>query len=557
MADSTEVPIHSGPKKEGKKEKKEKKENKQGGKQQSQGEKAGAKPGANQTGITVSKDINFSDWYTEVVTKCELVEYYTEISGFYILRPGAMFIWNEIRDWFSARTKAMGVQETSFPMFLSATSLEKEKEHVEGFAPELAWVTKAGDKDLEVPVAVRPTSEAVMYPYYAKWIRSHRDLPLRLQQWNSVVRWEAKQTTPFLRAREFLWQEGHTAHLTEELAAEEVLQILELYAGVYEQLLAVPVVRGKKTENEKFAGGYWTSTCEGFIPSTGRGIQGATSHALGQNFSKMFGITVEDPAKKGEHIHVWQNSWGLSTRVIGVMVMIHGDDKGLVLPPRIAPVQVVIIPVGLTAKTTQEARDDLLKQVEDMAATLKAADVRVEIDDRDGYTPGFKFAEWELKGVPVRLEFGPKDAAKSVASYSRRDTGEKGTISLGEITKEVPALLEQIYKDMYTKAEANFASHRLILKDWAEVVPALNAKNVVIIPFCEEPACEERIKETTKSDKEQRELGPDGKPLPSMGMKSLCIPFEQPEGLVAGETKCLNPECGKNAKSWVMFGRSY
>lgn len=222
-----------------------------------------------------------------------------------------MYIWNEIRAWFQERIAAMGVEETSFPMFLSSKSLEKEKEHVEGFAPELAWVTKAGDKDLEIPVAVRPTSEAVMYPYYAKWIRSHRDLPLRLNQWNSVVRWEAKQTTPFLRAREFLWQEGHTAHLTEQLAETEVLQILDLYAGVYEQLLAVPVVKGRKTEAEKFAGGYWTSTCEGYIPTNGRGIQGATSHALGQNFSKMFEITVEDHDKN--KVHVWQNSWYVLT----------------------------------------------------------------------------------------------------------------------------------------------------------------------------------------------------------------------------------------------------
>ncbi|KAK4162157.1 hypothetical protein QBC43DRAFT_322487 [Cladorrhinum sp. PSN259] len=510
----------------------------------------------NLNGISVSKDVNFSQWYQEVVTKCELVEYYTEISGFYILRPAAMHIWGEIRDWFSERTKAMGVEETSFPLFLSATSLEKEKAHVEGFAPELAWVTKAGDKDLDVPVAVRPTSEAVMYPYYAKWIRSHRDLPLKLQQWCSVVRWEAKQTTPFLRAREFLWQEGHTAHLTEQLAEKEVLQILELYAGVYEQLLAVPVVRGKKTENEKFAGGYWTSTCEAFIPTNGRGIQGATSHALGQNFSKMFDITVEDPNKKGEHLHVWQNSWGLSTRVIGVMVMIHGDDKGLVLPPRVARIQVVVIPVGITAKTKPEVRENLTTKVNELAASLRSAKIRTEIDEREGYTPGFKFADWEMKGVPLRLEFGPKDAEKQVVSYARRDNGAKGTIPLDEVATQVPVLLEQIQKDMYDKAEKSFSSHRLVLNEWEKVVPSLNDKNVVIIPFCEEPKCEDEIKDKTKSD-EPRELGPDGKPQPSMGMKSLCIPFEQPEGLVPGETKCLNPSCGRNAKSWVMFGRSY
>lgn len=414
----------------------------------------------------------------------------------------------------------------------------------------------SGDKDLEVPVAVRPTSEAVMYPYYSKWIRSHRDLPLRLNQWNSVVRWEAKQTTPFLRTREFLWQEGHTAHLTEELAGKEVLEILELYAGVYEQLLAVPVVRGRKTENEKFAGGYYTTTVEGYIPSNGRGIQGATSHALGQNFSKMFDITVEDPAKQGSHINVWQNSWGLSTRVIGVMVMIHGDDKGLVLPPRVAKIQSVIIPVGINKNTTPEAREKHEDQVAEIRATLKKAGVRVESDWREGYTPAWKFNDWELRGVPLRLEFGPKDAAKEVVSYARRDTGEKGSIPLSELTTKVPELLETIQKDMYNKAEVAFREHRIQITNWDEVLPALDNKNVVLIPFCGEPKCEDRIKELTTRTDDQPDV-PENQKAATMGMKSLCVPFEQPEGIVAGETKCLNPECERNADKWTMFGRSY
>ncbi|KAK4442162.1 hypothetical protein QBC34DRAFT_419145 [Podospora aff. communis PSN243] len=508
-------------------------------------------------GITVSKSENFSQWYQEVVLKAELIEYYTEISGFFIMRPATMHIWNTIRKWFQERIEGLGVEETNFPMFLSQKSLEKEKDHVEGFAPELAWVTKAGDKDLEVPVAVRPTSEAVMYPYYSKWIRSHRDLPLRLNQWNSVVRWEAKQTTPFLRAREFMWQEGHTAHLTEALAGEEVLQILEFYAGVYEQLLAVPVVRGKKTEAEKFAGGYYTTTVEGYIPSNGRGIQGATSHCLGQNFSKMFDITVEDPEQKGQHVHVWQNSWGLSTRVIGVMVMIHGDDKGLVLPPRIAKIQAIMIPVGLTAKMTADEKKAHLHQVEELYATLKKAGIRTEVDTRDGYTPAWKFNDWEMKGVPLRLEFGPKDAAKDVVSYARRDTGEKGTIAIAELTTKIPELLETIQSDLYTKAEAAYREHRKKVTKWEDVVPALDAKNVVLIPFCEVPECEDRIKVLTTGRTDDNPDVPESQKAPSMGMKSLCIPFEQPEGLVKGETKCLNPECSRLAASWTMFGRSY
>ncbi|KAJ0347790.1 hypothetical protein COL154_006770 [Colletotrichum chrysophilum] len=508
-------------------------------------------------GITVKKNEDFSMWYQEVVLKAEMVEYYNEIAGFFILRPASMYIWGVIRKWFSERIEAMGVDETSFPIFLSSKSLEKEKDHVEGFAPELAWVTKAGDKDLEVPVAVRPTSEAVMYPYYSKWIRSHRDLPFRLNQWNSVVRWEAKQTTPFLRTREFLWQEGHTAHLTEELAGVEVREILELYAGVYEELLAVPVVRGTKTEKEKFAGGYYTTTVEGYIPSNGRGIQGATSHCLGQNFSKMFDITVENPEKKGEKIHVWQNSWGLSTRVIGVMVMIHGDDKGLVLPPRIAKTQVILIAVGITAKTTPEDREKLEGKTDDLRNELRKAGLRAESDLREGYTPAWKFNDWELRGVPLRLEFGPKDMANQVVSFARRDTGEKGTIPLAELSTKVPELLETIQSDMYQKAKKSFDEHRLVLNDWEKVIPALDTKNVVVIPHCLAEKCEDRIKELTNSEPPENATLPEGKKQPTMGMKSLCRPFDQPEGLVTGETKCLNPDCKDFAKEWVMFGRSY
>ncbi len=396
-----------------------------------------------------------------------------------------------------------------------------------------------------------------MYPYYSKWIRSHRDLPFRLNQWNSVVRWEAKQTTPFLRAREFMWQEGHTAHLTEALAGVEVREILELYAGVYEQLLAVPVVRGTKTEAEKFAGGYYTTTVEGYIPSNGRGIQGATSHCLGQNFSKMFDITVEDPDNKGSHIHVWQNSWGLSTRVIGVMVMIHGDDKGLVLPPRIAKIQAIFVPVGITAKVNAEDREKHYKRIDELSATLKKAGVRADVDLREGYTPPWKFNDWELKGVPLRLEFGPKDAANDVVSYARRDTGEKGTIPIADLAVKVPELLETIQKDLYDKADASFREHRLKITKWEDVVPALDAKNVVIMPSCLVPECEDRIKDLTSGRTDEAADTPDGQKAPSMGMKSLCIPFEQPEGLVKGETKCLNPECGRLAEKWCMFGRSY
>ena len=387
-----------------------------------------------------------------------------------------------------------------------------------------------------------------MYPYYAKWIRSHRDLPLRLNQWNSVVRWEFKHPQPFLRTREFLWQEGHTVHLTEQGAGEEVLQILDFYAGVYEELLAVPVIKGKKTDKERFAGGLYTTTCEGFIPTTGRGIQGATSHCLGQNFSKMFNITVEDPsAKENEErkkLFVWQNSWGLSTRVIGVMVMIHGDNKGLVIPPRVAHFQVVIVPCGITVKMSKEEKDGFYKAVEDIAADLRKDGIRAHADTRDVYSPGYKFNDWELKGVPVRLEYGPQDAKKKQVLSVRRDNGEKAPIPLDGLSKEVSSLLDTVQGDLFKKAKNSFDTSIEKITKWEEFVPALNKKKLVIIPFCLAEECEDDIKERTKKRDDSDE--PEDTKAPSMGAKSLCRPFDQPEGLVLGETKCMG--CGKDAK---------
>ena len=402
-----------------------------------------------------------------------------------------------------------------------------------------------------------------MYPYYAKWIRSHRDLPLRLNQWNSVVRWEFKHPQPFLRTREFLWQEGHTAHLTQEGAGEEVLQILEFYAGVYEELLAVPVIRGRKTDKEKFAGGLYTTTVEGYIPTTGRGIQGGTSHCLGQNFSKMFGITVEDPStKEGDKkpaLYVWQNSWGLSTRVIGVMVMIHSDNNGLVIPPRVVETQVVIIPVGITAKSTEEQKTSLYKQVDALALVLREANLRVETDMRDGYSPGWKFNEWEQKGTPLRLEFGPGESEGHYVTTARRDIQGKegkGKIAITELGKEVPALLETIQADLYKRADEKFKSHTKKITSWDDFVPALNAKNVCLIPHCLQEKCEDEIKDLS-ARKEGGDDEPEDAKAPSMGAKSLCIPFEQPEGIVEGETKCTNPNCGNTAKSWCLFGSEF
>lgn len=421
----------------------------------------------------------------------------------------------------------------------------------------------SGKNNLEEPIAIRPTSETVMYPYYAKWIRSHRDLPLRLNQWNSVVRWEFKHPQPFLRTREFLWQEGHTAHLTKEGAGEEVLQILEYYAGVYEQLLAVPVIRGRKTEKEKFAGGLYTTTVEGYIPTTGRGIQGGTSHCLGQNFSKMFDITVEDPTgKEGEKkapIHVWQNSWGLSTRVIGVMIMIHGDNKGLVMPPKVATTQVVVVPVGVGVKSTEEDKKSLYHEIDKLADTLRKADLRIHVDDREIYSPGYKFNDWELKGVPLRLEVGPGEIKGEFVTAARRDTGEKEKIAISDLSQKIPDLLDTVQADLYRKADASFKSHIKQLTSWDEFVSALNDKNVILIPHCLTEPCEDQVKELSarKDVAEADDDTPEDARAPSMGAKSLCIPFDQPGGIVKGETRCTNPHCERMAEAWCLFGSEF
>lgn len=517
--------------------------------------------GAELVGITIRKEDDFSAWYQQVLTKGDMLDYY-DISGCYILKPWSYSVWEKVQKYFDERIKGMGVQNCYFPMFVSAKVLEREKDHIEGFAPEVAWVTKAGQKELDEHIAIRPTSETVMYPYYSKWIRSHRDLPLRLNQWNSVVRWEFKHPQPFLRTREFLWQEGHTAHLRFEEADKEVMQILEWYAGIYKDILAVPVIKGKKTENEKFAGGYYTTTCEGYIPATGRGIQGATSHCLGQNFSKMFNITVEDPEwKEGQpdeakKIHVWQNSWGLSTRVIGVMVMVHGDNKGLVLPPNAAQIQVAIVPCGITAKTTKEQRDSLENSVLDLEKTLQDAGIRVHADLRDTYSPGYKFNDWELKGVPLRLEYGPKDIEKKQVVTVRRDTGIKQSISLSDVAEQITTILEIMHNDMYNKAKKSFDDHVKLVTKWEEVVPALDAKNVILMAHCDDSECEDNVKDDSKGRVDAD--APEDSRAPSMGAKSLCIPFEQPDGehkLVAGVTKCV--KCGEDAKHYTLFGRSY
>uniref|UniRef100_A0A7M4E023 Bifunctional glutamate/proline--tRNA ligase n=1 Tax=Crocodylus porosus TaxID=8502 RepID=A0A7M4E023_CROPO len=498
-------------------------------------------------GLEAKKEENLADWFSQVITKSEMIEYY-DVSGCYVLRPWAYAIWEAIRDFFDTEIKKLGVENCYFPMFVSQAALEKEKTHIADFAPEVAWVTRSGKTELAEPIAVRPTSETVMYPAYAKWVQSHRDLPIKLNQWCNVVRWEFKHPQPFLRTREFLWQEGHTAFATYEEAAEEVLQILDLYARVYEEFLAIPVVKGRKTEKEKFAGGDYTTTVEAYISASGRAIQGATSHHLGQNFSKMFEIVFEDPKKPGEKQFAYQNSWGITTRTIGVMTMIHGDNMGLVLPPRVACVQVIIIPCGITNSLSEEDKDALLKKCNDYLKRLLSVNIRVRADLRDNYSPGWKFNHWELKGVPIRLEVGPRDMKNHQFVAVRRDTGQKLTLAEDEAEDKLSQILEEIHANLYNRASEDLKNHMVVSNDMDDFQKELDSGKIVQIPFCGEIECEDWIKKTTARD---QDLEPGA---PSMGAKSLCIPFKPLCELQAG-TKCV---CGKNpAKFYTLFGRSY
>ncbi|CAH8618148.1 unnamed protein product [Schistosoma haematobium] len=507
--------------------------------------------------IEASKETDFSDWYSELIIKSELLDYY-DISGCYILRPWAYHMWQSIQRFMDEKLKVMGIENAYFPMFVSKSALEREKNHVTDFAPEVAWVTKSGDTDLTEPIAIRPTSETIMYPIFAKWIQSHRDLPLRINQWSNVVRWEFKHPQPFLRTREFLWQEGHTAFAEKADAEAEVRVILDLYAEVYEYLLAVPVVKGRKTEREKFAGADYTTTVEIYIAGNGRAIQGATSHHLGQNFSRMFDVTYDHPVT-GKPAYVYQNSWGLTTRTLGVLIMVHSDDKGLVLPPRVAPYQIVIVPCGITAKTTVQERETLLSAAHSIFELLnKSKQFRVYCDDRDNVSPGWKFNHWELKGVPIRLEIGPQEVADKKVCLVLRHNGERVNVPIGSLINELPRILDDIHSAMFNKATKSLASHVMSVNNMNELCTALDQKSLALAPFCCDRDCEEVI----KHESARNVIVEPG--APAMGAKSLCIPFacDFNPTLVCGspspDTPCFNRQhCSRKAVSYTLFGRSY
>lgn len=476
-------------------------------------------------GVTFKKSENFSEWYTEVILKSGLADY-APIKGCMIIREDAVAMWEKIQEILNRKIKATGHRNVYFPMFIPEGFLKKEAEHFEGFTPEVAWVTHGGDTQLEEKLAVRPTSETIMYATFAKWIRSWRDLPLKINQWCNIVRWETKATKLFLRTREFLWQEGHTAHASKEEAEKEVVYALGEYRDVIESYLAIPVMTGIKSDSEKFAGADYTTALEAMMPD-GKALQMGTSHNLGQHFAKVFDIKFIGEDEK-EH-YVWQTSWGLTTRTIGALVMIHGDDKGLVLPPKIAPVHVVIVPIPYKG-ADPEAIGAKAKEFKDK---LTQKGLSVILDERSEYTPGWKFHEWELKGVPIRVEIGPRDLKQEQVTIARRDTGEKTFIKEKEAVNAVEKLLEEIQHNLYAKARVNQEKLTTTAKSYDEFKQVVCDKGgFVKAAWCGAADCEAKIKDET-------------------GATIRVIPFEKEEP----QTNCVY--CGQRAKDIVYFARSY
>lgn len=471
-------------------------------------------------GITIGKEENFPEWYNQVVLRAELADY-SPVKGCMVIRPYGYQIWETIQAFLDRRIKETGHKNAYFPLFIPEKFFEREAEHVEGFSPEVAWVTHGGDTLLEEKLAVRPTSETIMYEMYSKWIRSWRDLPLLLNQWCNIVRWETKMTKLFMRTREFLWQEGHTAHATKEEADEEALQMLDVYREVYEDVLAIPVIRGKKTESEKFPGALYTLTLEALMPD-GRATQCGTTHNLGQRFSKAFDITFIDRDEQKKY--VWQTSWGLSTRSVSIMVMVHSDDKGLVIPPRVAPVHVVIIPIIF-----QESKEDIFELAEKVRDML--SDFCVVLDEREEYTAGWKFNHWEVRGVPVRIEIGPRDVKANQVVVVRRDTGEKSAVPVDNIKETIRETLDRMQDDLFQKAKTFLEENTVEAQDYGELLRLIEEKKMVKADWCGSEACEAVIKEET-------------------GASSCCIPFNEPS-----EGTCIY--CGNDAEFVVYFAKHY
>ena len=463
---------------------------------------------------------NFPQWYTDIVIKAELADY-TETKGFIAIRPYGYAIWENIQKYADEKFKKTGVKNLSMPVLIPENLLNKEKDHVEGFAPEVAWVTEAGGEKLEERLCIRPTSETIFCSMFSKWLNSWRDLPMITNQWCSVLRWE-KETRPFLRSREFLWQEGHTIHETEKEARERTLQMLDIYAEVIEDLLAIPVLKGRKTEKEKFSGAEETYTVESLMHD-GRALQAGTSHYFGQNFTKPFEIKFQN--REGKEEYAYQTSWGLSTRLIGAVIMAHGDNRGLKLPPKVAPIQAVIVPVAMHKEGVVEKATELYKQLNQK--------FRMELDARDNYTPGYKFNYWEMKGVPIRIEIGPRDIENGEAILVRRDTAEKVTVKLEEIDSKMEELFGKIQKNMYNECLEIRNRRTTVAHTLDEIKENLDQnQGYVKTMWCGDVECENKVKEET-------------------GAHSRCMPFNQ-EHL---DDKCAI--CGKQAKHMIVWGRQY
>lgn len=476
-------------------------------------------------GITVKKAENLSDWYTQVVTKSELADY-SSMKGFMVLRPYGYSLWERIKEALDRRLKETNHSNAYFPLLIPESFLKREAEHFKGFTPEVFWVTHAGDNKLAERLAIRPTSETIIYDAYSRWVRSWRDLPLLINVWNSVLRAEITATRPFIRTSEFLWQEGHTVHETKEDADREVMMILEFYRELIEEQSAVPVLLGTKTENEKFVGALYTTTLEAMMPD-GKALQMGTSHNLGQNFSKPFEIKY---LGRDETTHyAWTTSWGVSWRIISAMIMLHGDDKGLIIPPRIAPIQVVIVPIYYKENNSGAISD----RSSQLADELRKNSFRVHVDSREQYTPGWKFNEWELKGVPLRLEIGPKDLDKHQVTMVRRDSSQKAMIADEKIIAEATKILEEIQRDLFAKAKDAMQGSIIDAKEYSEFKRILDDRGgFVRACWCGDSDCENAIK--TES-----------------GATIRTIPFK-PEGNL---TICVR--CGKRATKVVYFARAY
>lgn len=476
-------------------------------------------------GITANKEDDFSEWYNQAVLRAGLADY-SSIKGFMIIKPLGYAIWENIQHKFDQQIKKHGVKNAYFPLLVPESFFKKEAEHARGFSPEVAWVANR-DEDSGERLAIRPTSETIICDSFRKWLRSYRDLPIKVNQWCNIVRWEIKMTKLFIRTREFLWQEGHCIYETREEAERETMLYLNEYKSLLEEELAIPVLSGKKTESEKFAGAVYTLTTEALMPD-GRALQTATSHYLGQDFMKVFDVEFLGKDKKKHTPHYI--SWGMTTRLIGAIVMVHGDNKGLVLPPRIAPQQIVIVPILFG----DEKKDGpVLAEAEKMRKEL-AKEFSVEIDNRTEYSAGWKFNEWEMKGIPLRIEIGPRDISKGECVLAKRNTGEKITAKASEIREKVKDTLKDIQKEMFEKAKKFLTSNIENVSSMRELKEAIAKKKLARAAFCGSPKCEEKIREEVE------------------GITTRLIPFDEKP---ARGAKCIR--CGKEAKELVYFARNY